>query len=105
MKKIINNKMYNTDTAEEITYYTASRRGFSASDFRYYTECLYRKKTGEYFLHGEGGPLTKYARSVGLTGSTGGENIIPLSLEETKDYLVSIGETELYCKLFGEPEE
>lgn len=46
MKKIINGKMYNTDTAREI-----------ATDFIMWnanlekTITLYRKRTGEFFLH------------------------------------------------------
>ena len=47
MKKIINSKKYDTKTAKEIGIYCAS---LSVSDFGYFEETLYRKKTGEFFL-------------------------------------------------------
>ena len=43
MKKVINRRMYNTDTAEEIDNYESH---YLSSDFHYYEETLYRKKTG-----------------------------------------------------------
>ena len=51
MKKIINERMYNTETATEIDWQenTANR-----GDYSYYREYLYRKKTGEFFLYGYG---------------------------------------------------
>lgn len=51
MKKIIEGKMYNTETATYIGRYrtdTMSRR-----DFRYLEEELYQKRTKEFFLCGE----------------------------------------------------
>ena len=47
MKKIINGKIYDTDTAKEID---SISHGDGPRDFRYYHEVLYRKRTGEYFL-------------------------------------------------------
>ena len=55
MKKIINHKMYNTETAERLA---SSSNGYGYDDFRYMEEQLYRKKTGEFFLYGEGGALS-----------------------------------------------
>ena len=62
MKKIINGKKYNTETAKEVGYRSS---GGSTSDFSYWCQTLYRKRTGEFFLYGEGGPMTSYARSCG----------------------------------------
>lgn len=42
MKKIINGKMYNTETATEIEHYN---NGMPYSDFTYFEESLYKKKT------------------------------------------------------------
>ena len=61
MKKIINGKLYDTDTAKEMGTGCAS---CSPRDFHYYSETLYRKRTGEYFLYGEGGPASRYAERV-----------------------------------------
>ncbi len=48
MKKIINGKRYDTETAKLI-----GSDGYSnPSDFNYWSEDLYQKKTGEFFLYG-----------------------------------------------------
>lgn len=52
MKKIINGKKYDTDTAKEVGY---SNNGLLSTDIDYIEETLYQKKTGEFFLYGEGG--------------------------------------------------
>ena len=62
MKKIINGKKYDTETATKIGEYS---NGYSTSDFHYIDETLYRKKTGEFFLYGEGGPMTRYSHACG----------------------------------------
>jgi len=58
MKKIINGKRYDTETAQLIGSASYSNR----TDFRFWSEELYRKKTGEFFLYGEGGPASKVDR-------------------------------------------
>lgn len=86
MKKVINGKMYNTDTAKEIKSWIRNPNS-SWSDFTYLQETLYQKKTGEYFLHGCGGARTQY-RNVCSDGSvSAGEKIIPLSDENAKIWL------------------
>ena len=50
MKKIIKGKVYDTDTARELASWA---NGGNWRDFSHLEETLYRKKTGEYFLHGE----------------------------------------------------
>ena len=45
-KKIINNRMYNTETAKQLGYWS---NGYTPSDFYFAEETLYQKKTGEYF--------------------------------------------------------
>ena len=47
MKKIINGKKYDTNTATKVADYW---NGYGASDFNYVSEELYLKNTGEYFL-------------------------------------------------------
>lgn len=56
MKKIINGKMYNTETATELGNFW---NGLSTNDFRNLSETLYRKKNGEFFLYGQGGAMTE----------------------------------------------
>ena len=73
MKRIIDGRRYDTSTAEEIATAT---HGYK-SEFSYYEETLYCKRTGEYFLYGYGHGESKYAKQV--LGDWGpGEDIIPM---------------------------
>ena len=103
MKKIINGKKYDTETATEIGY-GGSAGGISTTDFRYYDETLYRKKNGEFFLAGEGHAMTKYATHNGNT-SGWGEAIIPLTDEEAKAWVEQECDAETYEEIFGDVEE
>lgn len=99
MKKIIDGKIYNTDTAELIGEYSFSNR----TDFRYVEERLYRTKKGAYFLHGEGGALSPYAIQLS-NGSTGGETIILMSLDAARNWAMEKLDSETYL-MFFEAEE
>ena len=101
MKKIINGKRYDTDTAKLIGEDWYSNR----TDFSYWREELYRKNTGEYFLHGEGGPNSRYAESVGQNTWSGGEKIIPLSIEAAQKWAEEHLSADEYEKVFGVVEE
>lgn len=101
MKKIINGKRYDTDTAKKLASDWYSNR----TDFHYWEETLYRKNTGEYFLHGEGGPASKYAQSVGQNSWSGGEKIIPLSVENARKWAEDHLDGDEYEKIFGVIEE
>ena len=81
MKKVIDGLVYNTATAQEIASYSY----LYANDFRHVDEALYKTKKGNYFLAGSGGPMSKYAVSVG-NSSTGSEGIIPLTEEGAREW-------------------
>lgn len=81
MKKITNGRIYDTETAEEIKTYFSN---FAQTDFNHFEETLFRKRTSEFFLFGKGGPMSPYARRVGINEWTGGEAIIPLTEEEAR---------------------
>ena len=101
MRKIIKGKKYDIDTAKEIGHFW---NGLASSDFSHCSEWLYRKKTGEFFLHGRGGAMSKYSVSYGET-SSGGEDIIPLSEKEAKFWVEQNCDVEVYENLFGACEE
>ena len=46
MKKVINGRSYNTETAKELGYQT---NGYANNDIYFTGETLYRKKTGELY--------------------------------------------------------
>ena len=101
MKRIINGKRYDTETATLM-----GDAGHSyPSDFEYWREELYRKKTGEFFIHGIGGAMSKYSRSVDCNTFTGGEEIIPLTTKEAQKWVEKYLSAEEYEQIFGEVEE
>lgn len=101
MKKIINGKMYNTDTARVVG---GISRGYPG-DLDYWCEELHQKRTGEFFLYGTGGPMSKYARRTGQNEWSGGEAIFPLSLEEAQRWAEEYLDANEYEEVFGTCEE
>jgi hypothetical protein len=77
MKKIINNKVYDTDTARFIYHWDNDLPG----DMNWCEEFLYQKKTGEYFIYGSGGAMSGWARSTGQNSWGAGEGIRPVTFE------------------------
>jgi hypothetical protein len=76
MKKIINGKRYDTEKAICIGGYQYSIGG----NFNYISEYLYiTPRSKSYFLAGEGGAMTKYAKRASDNSYCGGEKIIPLT--------------------------
>ena len=97
MKKIIDGKLYDTETAKEMgcDSYLYPR------DFKHWVETLYKKRTGEFFLHGIGGPASKYAESCGQNQWSGGQKIIPLSYEAARSWAEEHLDTDDYQEIFG----
>ena len=102
MKKIINNKLYDTETAKELGSWENMA---DVRNFNYFTETLYRKRTGEFFLHGDGGPATKYAVSIGQNQWSGGQKIIPLTVEAARSWAEQHLDADEYAQVFGMPDE
>lgn len=97
MKKIINGKVYDTETAQVLgSWSNMSDRSFERID-----ETLYRKRTGEFFLHGEGGPASRYAVQIEQTSWRGGEKITPLSWGDARSWVESHLNPEDYERIFG----
>lgn len=99
MKKIIKGKVYDTDTATLLAEYDS---GHSVTDFKHYAEELYQKKTGEYFIYGEGGPASRYCQACPTGGWDGGQKIVPLTYEQARDWAEEFLSTKQYEQIFGE---
>mgnify|MGYP001198088724 CR=1 FL=1 len=97
MKRIINGKKYDTDTAKNLGSAGYSHPG----DFSFWQETLYQKKTGEFFLHGVGGAMSKYACRTGPDEWVGGEEIRPLTLEEARKWAEENLDADEYEQAFG----
>ena len=102
MKKVIDGKLYNTETASRQAYWS-NRLGWR--DFNHCEETLYKTKSGNYFIHGEGGPMSKYAVSAGQNQWGSGEHIEPISEDVAKKWAEEKLDGDEYISIFGEPEE
>ena len=100
MKKIIGGKLYNTETARLVGEWSNGCSGFSWCE-----EDLYVKKNGEYFLHGAGGPMSKYIRSSGSNSWCGKNEIIPFTKEKAMEWAEEHLTADEYISEFGEVEE
>lgn len=98
MKKIINGKLYDTSTAHLVGSWDNNMGG----TFDYVAESLYRKRTGEFFLHGEGGARSRYAQLAGENRWAGGEAIIPLRWEAARQWAEEHLDADEYQAAFGE---
>ena len=101
MKKIISGRKYDTDTASALASYSSG----AATDLYYYEETLYIKKTGEYFLHGHGGPASVYGSFSESGNKIGGNLIIPFTEADAKAWAEKHTSADDYCKIFGDVKE
>lgn len=102
MKKIIGGRRYDTEKAELVGEWD---NGIHDSDFNMVEETLYRKRTGEFFLHGEGGARTRYAEACGQNAWRGGERIMPLSYEEAQRWAEEHLDSDVVEEYFAIPDE
>lgn len=99
MRKIIEGKVYDTSTAKRMGFWS---NGCSYSDFNFVEETLYQKRTGEFFLHGEGGAMSKYSKACRGNSWSGSEKIMPLTYEEANKWAMENLDAEEYEEIFGE---
>lgn len=98
MKKVIEGVLYNTETAKWLAVW---RNAGSWRDFSHCEETLYRTKSGKYFIHGEGGAMTKYAQSSGQNSWSGGEKIEPVSRKTAQEWAEEKLSGDEYQEIFG----
>lgn len=102
MKKVIDGRLYNTETAKLLGTWD---NGHNPSDFMYEREKLYRTKSGAYFLYGYGGPMSRYAEACGNNNWSGGSEIQPMSPDAAREWAEKHLTGDEYIEAFGEPEE
>ncbi|BAL84750.1 hypothetical protein SELR_pSRC400990 (plasmid) [Selenomonas ruminantium subsp. lactilytica TAM6421] len=97
MKKIIGGKKYDTETAKELGHKDNinGRDIIACNDMNYQESTLYLKKTGEFFLHRNGGANTPYYD----------EAIEPITEDEAKRWAENAMTVEEYEAIWGEVEE
>lgn len=82
MRQIINQKVYDTENAEQIAKHGSI---VDKRDFHALAETLYKDPDGEYFLHCQGGAATQYAKQA-REGTTYGEELQLLTKEEALEW-------------------
>jgi hypothetical protein len=98
MYKVIHGKKYNTDTAKLLGTWRAE---VSSTDYKYFEEYLYRTKSGNFFIYGEGGPDSPYRQQVEYNTWKGSESIIPISFEQAKIWAEEHLDSDEYKAIFG----
>lgn len=103
MKKIIQGRVYDTSTAHMV----GEASGVPFQDrMRRFREALYKKRTGEYFLAGSGGPLSQWAVPYSPEGGLAeGSGIRPLTWEQARDWGERYMSPEAYVAEFGDADE
>ena len=102
MRKVIDGRTYNTSTSEILGTWENIQ---DQSDLSYCAETLYRNSKGSLFIHGQGGPKSRYAKEVGAASTIAGEQIIPLTLEAAKKWAEEYLTVEEYEEAFSAQEE
>ena len=100
MKKVIDEKLYDTEKAE----YFCECEFSNPSDFQYVYEALYKSPNGQFFIEYSGGPMSKYGVSISQNHTGGSNGIALFNEEEAKEFMEKHGESEDYNRAFGEPE-
>ena len=101
MRRVIDGKVYDTETAQKLA---EASSGLSTSDFHHWAETLYRTPKGAYFLSGGGGPMSRWSRSCGQNSWSGGTGIRVLSEPEAREWVERYDNTQ-YETIFGATEE
>ena len=96
MKKIIFEKLYDTSTAEKI----GSRSYDCHEGFGCVEETLYRKNSGELFLHVKGNPDICYDHQMPYAEWLGGEAIICEPYFFAEEWVAENLDADIFLKLF-----
>jgi len=83
MKKIIDGKIYNTDTAALIGELECT---YNHGDFHYHDTALYRSPRGAYFLAGDGNAYSMWGHAVGDNGRGGGSGLCIINKSDARYY-------------------
>jgi hypothetical protein len=102
VKRIINGKTYNTETATHICDLGCE---YHRGDFKWHDTAMYRTKGGAFFLAGDGGAMSMWSQSVGQNSWGPGKGIKPLDKERALGLLEAEEQTDAIERWFGEQPE
>ena len=101
MKKVIFGVLCDTDTAKMLGEYEHEHK----SSFHWYTERLYRTKSGKYFIHGEGRAASPYAKKAAQSEWAPGETIKLIPPEAARQWAEEPLDGDEYIAAFGPDED
>lgn len=100
MRRIINRRIYDTETAERICRIVGSP--LSTSDFRWHDTHLYKSPGGTFFIAGEGHAASMWGRVVDGRMRGPGAGIRLVSEVEAREYAEMANlDPEDYADVFG----
>jgi hypothetical protein len=91
VRRIIGGLRYDTGTAETVLRFGGGR---AAAGIAWEDTGLYRTPAGGWFIAGCGGPLSRWAEPTDDGGWTDGEGLAPLTPDEARELLESLGSEE-----------
>jgi hypothetical protein len=97
MRKIIDGKRYDTETATHVANFW---NGYPKNDFKFEDSDLYVTRSGNWFLAGRGGPMSRWSAISGNM-STYGCGIAPMTREQAREMLEQEGMTSAIEKHFS----
>lgn len=101
MKKVIKGAVCDTETATKL----GSCDHDIIDHLHWWSETLYRTKSGRYFIHGEGGPASPYSIADGDGHWKSGEQINVISREAAEEWAEEHLNGDEYEAAFGLPDE
>lgn len=100
MKKIIFEKLYDTETAKLIGTYNSNNLPIDETDI---IEELYRKENGEFFIYGKGTNSSMLLADYNYCPN--GHYFDTLDEKSAKEWISFYLDADVYIELFGRPEE
>lgn len=101
MKKVIKGAVCDTETATKL----GSCDHDIIDHLHWWSETLYRTKSGRYFIHGEGGPASHYSIADGDGHWKSGEQINVISRKAAEEWAEEHLSGDEYEAAFGLPDE
>jgi hypothetical protein len=101
MRKIIDGKIYDTNTAQKLCDIGNDE---GQSQFTYDWTYLYRSPKGAFFIAGEGGPRSRWGERTSH-GIGGGEGLKLVTEAEARELFELHGDPDLYEQVFGALEQ
>ncbi len=100
MKKVIDGVKYDTE-ADNVEHIESWNNGYGAGDFNHCYEDLYRTDNGNWFIHGRGGPRSKYSKARG-NARCGTKTIVVMTEDEAYQWLEEHDKISTIEKMFAD---